>query len=217
MRNLKDPVATAARRSASLRAHWSDQENRARRLEALRNKVWQPEVRARAAATLTKPIRERFDAKWTPEPNSGCWLWTGSVDKRGYGQLRVATKMLKYASHVALSEYRGIVVGKGECACHHCDNPACVNPDHLFVGTQRDNMRDAARKGRVNLAGLELGRRTPRVAKRGEQTGSAKLTEADVKAIRSASVGCLRLARRFGVGPTTIKAVRNGRTWKHVL
>lgn len=99
---------------------------------------------------------ETLFAKSIPEPNSGCWLWFGAMDKKGYGQIRRGRT--RPATHVAL-EMDGRAVPKGWQACHHCDNPSCVNPQHLFVGTALDNARDAMRKGRNS---------TPPVAKPGQ-------------------------------------------------
>jgi hypothetical protein len=103
-------------------------------------------------------IEERFQKHTIPEPNSGCLLWTGSCDQKGYAQLRISEKQLKYASHVAL-ELAGRPLPKGLLALHHCDNPYCVNADHLFAGTQKDNIADMMSKGRQDHSGLEIGRR----------------------------------------------------------
>jgi transposase-like protein len=146
-------------------------------------------------------LSAQFEAFTHPEPNSGCWLWGGSVDRRGYGQMRVTGKTLRYASHVAL-ELDGRPVPKGMCACHHCDNPACVNPAHLFVGTPKENTRDMMRKGRHVPP--------PR---------TCKLTPDDVRAIRlrlaSGEAGT-RIAAAFGVGHPSIYAIKAGRTWREV-
>lgn len=173
---------------------------------------------SRSAGRYRRPLRDRFDEKWTPEPNSGCWLWTGSVDRRGYGQLRVSTRDLRYATHVALRLYQGRILGKGECACHRCDNPACVNPDHLFVGSHQENMQDAIHKGRMNLDGLRLGQgvKPAEVRARGERVGGAKLTDDLVRQIRADPASAYSLAKRFGVAKRTILSVRHRRTWAHI-
>ena len=82
-----------------------------------------------------------------PEPNSGCWLWLRGVSARGYGVWKWQGKLMQ-ATHLALAT-REISVQAGFDACHTCDNTFCVNPDHLFVGTRKDNMRDAQAKGRL--------------------------------------------------------------------
>ncbi len=94
---------------------------------------------------------ERFTAEWwesrtMPEPNTGCWLWLGTTVPGGYGRIRVdgvfvAAHRASYASAFGLFDPASKV-------CHRCDTPACVNPDHLFLGTQKDNVRDMMNKGR---------------------------------------------------------------------
>ena len=91
-------------------------------------------------------LRDRFDAKWTPEPMSGCWLWTGTVDLKQYGRFSKQGRLCS-AHRIAWELYRGSIPTDRN-VLHRCDNPSCVNPDHLFLGTLTDNMRDMARKGR---------------------------------------------------------------------
>ncbi len=92
----------------------------------------------------------RFERCISPEPMSGCWLWTGSVVGRGYGVFWDGERNVR-ATHYALKVYRELEVLKGMQACHTCDVPPCVNPDHLFIGTPSDNMQDCLSKGRHYL------------------------------------------------------------------
>ena len=95
-------------------------------------------------------LYQRFNEKYVPEPNSGCWLWIGACKPHGYGQISApgGHKMLN-ATHVAL-EMDGRPLQPGMLACHHCDNPYCVNPKHLFAASHLGNMRDMRRKGRAS-------------------------------------------------------------------
>jgi hypothetical protein len=90
-------------------------------------------------------LQDRIRSSSTPEPNSGCWLWDLRLNKRGYGriQLNYKTELAHRASYKAFWGDPGAL-----CVCHRCDTPACVNPEHLFLGSIGDNVDDMIRKGR---------------------------------------------------------------------
>lgn len=95
---------------------------------------------------------ERFEEKVMPVTETGCFLWTAHCNKNGYGTFWTGEKD-EYAHRVAWKLYRGNIP-KGLCVCHKCDTPSCVSPDHLFIGTRKDNQQDAFQKGRLKLDGL---------------------------------------------------------------
>lgn len=146
--------------------------------------------------------------------SEGCWEWTGSQGRRGYGHFAYAGKCLR-AHRVSWSLVNGPIPG-GRVICHRCDNPRCVRPSHLFVGTTTDNMRDASRKGR--LFGQRPGD-SDRIAC-GEHHHRAILTERSVREIRSraaAGESVQGLATEFGVSRATASRVVSLQTWKHVV
>lgn len=151
---------------------------------------------------------------WTrsiPEPNTGCWLWTGSLSIHGYGQLTWQGKVRR-AHRVAWEMSRGPIPPRaghhGTCVCHRCDNRLCVNPDHLFLGSNGDNVRDMLRKRRGRNGGA-----------RGEAIGRAKLTESQVRDLRAnhaAGATFSDLGRRYGVTRVAVAKAVRGATWAHV-
>jgi len=149
-----------------------------------------------------KPLIKRFLDKVEVDEESGCWEWCGGK-ACGYGQLKVAGKMLK-AHRVAYELFVG-KIPDGLFVCHSCDNPGCVNPTHLFLGTHQDNMNDMSRKGRGTKA-------------KGEKHGMAKLTESQVREIRQlyGKYNQRKLAEMFGVDQATISYIINNKLWTHV-
>ena len=153
---------------------------------------------------MTGTVQERFEAKFTK--SEGCWEWNAYKDRVGYGTFRIAERH-QMAHRVAYQLYVGEIPA-GLCVCHHCDNPRCVNPAHLFLGTQADNMRDRENKGRGVFPGLS-----------GENHGSAKLTEAQVIEIRAKYGEGARqvdLAKEFGVTQSIISMIVCGRVWTKI-
>ncbi len=142
---------------------------------------------------------DRFWNHVLPEPNSGCWLWTGYRNSKGYGRFSFEGRP-QVASRVSWVLSRGSLPD-GEYVLHRCDTPACVNPDHLFLGTMADNSKDCARKGRHS---------------RGERRWNARLTKDDVVSILRSDDSTLQLSRKYGVSWATIYDIRTGATWKHV-
>jgi hypothetical protein len=166
----------------------------------------------------------RFEGYCMPEPNSGCWLWTGTTNRGGYGVFSFSRAKSGVAAHRASwMIHKGEIPG-GLWVLHKCDNPACVNPDHLFLGTAKDNTADMMRKGRwrapvvINRArgDRHRSRTAPESIKRGEAHHSATITEADVQAIRLSAEAGVALARRYGLTPTSITRIRLRKSWRHV-
>lgn len=149
----------------------------------------------------------------------GCWHWAGTCDLAGYGRLNVNHR--PHMAHRLSWIIHNGSIPDGMNVCHRCDNPPCVNPNHLFLGTQRDNIMDCFRKGRARRAkGADTGWYThPDSMARGEANGRSKVTEEVVMAIRTryaAGVGPRQLAREYGIHRETIRMIVARRTWTHL-
>ena len=153
----------------------------------------------------------RFNKSFEINPETHCWEWLGHVGKRdGYCQMRINGKM-RGAHKVSYLLYKEDTIPEGLLVCHKCDNRKCVNPDHLFLGTYKDNMQDAVRKGRMSWRGKER----PEL-RRGEAHPSSKLSKKEVLEIRPSSEMGKDLAVKYGVSTNTISRIKSKKIWRHV-
>lgn len=155
--------------------------------------------------TLTKHQIELFMSHVKVMP-SGCHEWQAYRNPKGYGQWKPNNLPSMTASRVAYMIAHGEIDDNLLC-CHHCDNRACVNPDHLFLGTAKDNLQDMIRKGRAVLS------------TKGEHHGRAKLTEADVLEIRrlhASGVSQRALSKKYEMSKALIHAIVHRKYWTHI-
>lgn len=150
-------------------------------------------------------LQQRFDKKWMPVTESGCWLWVGSLTDKGYGRIRTGSKY-SLAHRVSWSLANGDIPAghgyHGTCVLHRCDTPACVNPDHLFLGTQSENARDCSAKGRWGKA---------RTA--GDAHPMAKLTQEEASEILTDERTQRAIAKEYGVSQATISNIKRLKAW----
>ncbi len=164
--------------------------------------------RARDGRPLTGKIRrsglstrDRLLDSVEYDTNGGCWLWTGTLNADGYGRLNVE-RVIHPTHRLAWREFNGSIGDKN--VLHKCDVRACINPNHLFLGTQRDNVDDMLAKGRN---------------RRGSALPASKLSEEQIPEIRRLlreGKTSYRIGPMFGVHPSTIDAIAVGRSWAHV-
>lgn len=150
-------------------------------------------------------LEARFwDKVSIPTDPKACWVWVAGKHPSGYGMIGVPGGKHKYAHRLSLEFATGQFIPHGMMVLHSCDNPSCVNPAHLSIGTAAENSADAMSKGR-----------TPR----GERAGHAKLSDNDVRGIRwlmSEGSKLSDVARQFKVTPGTISCIRDRITWRHI-
>jgi hypothetical protein len=144
-------------------------------------------------------LEERLLARIEFDTNGwGCWLWSGDLSQSGYGRMRFAGTEAR-ASRWAWRAWRGPIPADRPNVCHHCDTRPCIRPDHLFAGTQADNLGDMARKGRQ---------------------GRSILQASDIPPIRArvmAGETQTAVGIDYGVDSRTIHNIIAGRTWRHVV
>lgn len=164
------------------------------------------EMRGQSTVFCSLPCRAlyndaglRFERSHIPEPNSGCWLWTGAVCAGGYGVMFFNGRQT--LAHRVAYELFVQTPPRALFICHRCDNRACVNPEHLFVGTASDNSADMVGKNRQA---------------KGEQRANSKINPALVRAILGSSLPDTEWASRLNVTKGTINHIRHRRNWRHV-
>jgi hypothetical protein len=152
-----------------------------------------------------RPFIERFNEKIEMIAECGCWIWTGAVQGDGYGVIKNEQNIQKSAHRISWEFYYG-PIPEGLKVLHQCDTPSCVNPHHLFTGTNKDNTQDMIRKNRKFLT-------------KGELQKSSKLKSSDVVSIReSIKLGELEcsLATKFNVSQSTISLIKHRKIWTHI-
>jgi hypothetical protein len=157
---------------------------------------------------IIKPLEERFWSKvWKYKEQGACWVWFGGKMRKGYGEIALGGRGTPHISahRLAWILHNG-PIPKGMLVCHHCDNPPCVNPEHLFLGTYSDNMMDLEKKGLSNHP-------------KGEDN-HAKLSEEQVQEIRRKYVPnvvtMLQLGKEYGVADETIRKIILRKKWRHL-
>ena len=145
-----------------------------------------------AGLTLEKIFLSNFECV----TESGCWIWTGTSNPHGYGKI-THQKQSIFMHRYSYERFKG-VIPENMNVCHRCDTPCCVNPEHLFLGTQGDNLRDMIKKGR--------------------NVGSKKLNISQVKEIKKLLQyqGCTEIAKVYNVSRGAIRGIQNGSNWKDI-
>jgi hypothetical protein len=149
------------------------------------------------AGKVTRALGERFWEKVTK--TNGCWLWIANSNKKGYGRFWINGR--NEFSHRVSWMLHFVEIPHGMLVLHKCDNPSCVNPAHLFLGTDADNQSDKKEKGR---------------SAKGERNGNRKLTNEQVRVIRKSVGSPQELATQFNIDKTQIYNIISRKQWKHV-
>lgn len=155
---------------------------------------------------------EWLEQRSIPEPNSGCWLWTGHWHLNGYGGAKIPRTRSKTGAHRLAYEIAYGPIPAGLVVCHKCDTRCCVNPAHLSVGTQKQNLRDCVAKGR-HSHGLPRSQMLS-----GEGSAHARLTWPQVRAIRASNPNVTeqhRIAATLGVTRANIRLILRNKSWQH--
>lgn len=148
-------------------------------------------------------LEERIERRVFPDPNTGCFLWGGWINDDGYG--RIIDDGKRYFAHRLLYELRFGKIPEGMVVMHKCDNPACVNPAHLKVSTQAENVLDMYAKGRNGHKKFS-----------GENSPNSKITEQLATYIRNCKKSVTELVKELSISKTQIYRIRRNESWKSV-
>lgn len=148
-------------------------------------------------------IKQRIQRHSVHDPTTGCWNWAKYKMKYGYGVIKVDGKS-QLAHRISYLSFKGPL--DQLFVCHKCDNPSCVNPEHLFLGTNQDNINDKVAKNRQSKVGQA----------KGILHSLAKLTEADVLAIRQSTESQKKLAVQYNTTQSNISLIKNKHSWSHI-
>lgn len=174
------------------------------------------------ALTMLQRIQSSADRFWSyVDRTSDCWNWLGTRTNHGlgYGKFSVGVSTM-LAHRVSYIISRGEEIPHGRLVCHRCDNPCCVNPSHLWLGTPLSNMQDKVSKNRQSEGARHatLCAGTFKV-QHGAATGHAKICDSDVielRKIRRAGLSLAKTGKMFGISAQTVLDIMQGKTWKHV-
>ncbi|MBE5251590.1 HNH endonuclease [Mixta sp. Marseille-Q2057] len=176
--------------------------------DMVRNTNTKSRIYPRRGADQNSPehLARRLTNGCSINEQTGCWEWQRHTNNAGYGKLTINGRGV-YAHRLAYQLVKG-ELPEGLDAMHSCDNPKCINPEHLVAGTRSQNMKDCSARGRAKI---------PTSIKRGESNGAAKLREVDVRSIkRLLEKGCTQreIADRFGISQSQVSHIKLGRAWK---
>lgn len=143
---------------------------------------------------MRSTLRSRFEAKVCPEPNTGCFLWTGYCDPFGYGRMHLENPGKAVLAHRVSYEFTFGKIHDDLCVLHRCDVPSCVNPAHLFLGTRTDNANDKVKKNRLPF---------------GFSLSHTKLSDDQVRAIRIDSRPQDDIAKDYGIASSMVSRIKS--------
>jgi hypothetical protein len=144
--------------------------------------------------------KDRILSNIAIDPTTDCWVWCACKDRAGYGYSNTKGRTIR-AHRLSYILFNGEITSN-LFVCHKCDNPSCVNPKHLWLGTMQDNLKDRDKKQRTA---------------KGCGAGNVKLNESLVKEIRKETASNPEVGRKYAVSASAISCIRGGRTWKHVV